>query len=306
MPTLEGTPSAARAAPARPDPDTILGFAWFPSNRDRGVTYATYVSELAQKAQRESWDDPTNPNVGNNEVLTSYLHFTFRRLKEEGKIVFVEARPASDGAQALPAAAAFNTGLFTENYEQIFAYFEKNTRPGMQDWVFRGWHLESDRALRRFDGMEVKPARYFEKPADLIYNPDWLLIPDLDHILDDNAGRFPEWLRDDAFKRRIFLQGAIQDAEKRVRINWRTAVPQYYFPPTGAPGHIQLLLPLSLTKAGRTDLALVVDPQERSYRANTALPLNLAYKNARLISRQETEWLGTASTGPQVPNPQAG
>ena len=87
-------------------------------------------------------------------------------------------------------------------------------------------------------------------------------------------------------------------------MNWKTAVPQYYFG-AGArgAGRIQLLLPLCLMEPDRTDLALVVDKDksELKYRAYTVLTLSMAYKNARLISRQDSEWLGSAAVGPSVP-----
>ena len=54
---------------------------------------------------------------------------------------------------------------------------------------------------------------------------------------------------------------------------------------------IQLLLPLCLNQPDRADLALVVDKVGNSYRGNTVLTLDMAYRNARLITRPDSDWL---------------
>ncbi|MBK6781771.1 MAG: DUF3825 domain-containing protein [Gemmatimonadetes bacterium] len=139
-----------------------------------------------------------------------------------------------------------------------------------------------------------KPARYFDKPGDLLYDPDVELIPNLDHILDDNVDRYPVDLQGNTHRRRMMLQGAVAEAAKRAQMNYKVAVPQFYFGFEGSgSGRIQLLLPLSFEDPRRADLALVVEREERVYRGFTVLPLDLAYKNARLIARPEGEWLPT-------------
>jgi hypothetical protein len=81
-------------------------------------------------------------------------------------------------------------------------------------------------------------------------------------------------------------------AEKRAPINYKIAVPQFYFGRDGAePGRTQLLLPLCFEGPAQADVALVVDRADKPYHAFTVLPLDLAYKNARLIAKPETEWL---------------
>lgn len=137
-----------------------------------------------------------------------------------------------------------------------------------------------------------RAARYFDRPAELIYDPDLELIPNLDHILDENVDRYPADLPDNSHKRRIMLQGAVAEGAKRAQMNYKVAVPQFYFGHEGSePGRIQLLLPLSFNDPSRADLALVVERAEQSYRAFTVLPLDRAYNNARLIAKPETDWL---------------
>lgn len=93
----------------------------------------------------------------------------------------------------------------------------------------------------------------------------------------------------------MMLQGAVAEAGKRAQMNYKVAVPQFYFGHGGAgPGRIRLLLPLCFESPARADLALVVEREERAYRAFTVLPLEKAYSNARLIARPESDWLPVA------------
>lgn len=84
------------------------------------------------------------------------------------------------------------------------------------------------------------------------------------------------------------IEEAIKFAQKRVRWNFKTAIPIYY------PGQkqISLLLPLSLTEEERIDIALVLEATDKgAYIAHTILTLEMAYTNARLITRPDSDWL---------------
>jgi hypothetical protein len=270
------TTSTPATGPAQPlDDSDLLKFAWFPR------TFEDALRELAGRAQQETWEtDPTTPL----NVLSSYARYTFKRLAQEGKLV---TSVDNHGLEVI----SFNTGLFTDNYEAIFALLEKNQNPGRQPWVFKDWLVESDWRLDWFSS-RAKPARYFDEPADLIYNPDLLVVANLDHILDDNADRYPADLRANRHRRRMMLQSAIAEAGKRAQMNYKVAVPQFYFGRAGGDrGWMQLLLPLCFDDPRRADLALVVDRADGVYRAFTVLALDMAYRNARLIARPESDWL---------------
>lgn len=262
----------------------LFGFAWMPARSadvPSNKIYESRLRELADRAQPERWSfDADQPLV----ILGNYLRYTFKRLFQERKI-----EEGTDSARG--KVAAFNTGLFTPNYESIHAFFEANKDPARQPWVLKEFVAESDRRLAFFAN-KPRVARYFDKPAELIYDPDRQLIPNLDHILDENLDRYPADLRDNPHRRRMILQGAVAEAGKRAQMNYKVAVPQFYFGHEGAePGRIQLLLPLCFESPTRADLALVVEREERAYRAFTVLPLDRAYNNARLIAKPETDWL---------------
>jgi hypothetical protein len=253
----------------------LFRFAVFP-------TYLNSIKYLAEDlADDEEWDfsDNSTPTFS---IFKNYLESTFRRLQHERKIVFT----------ADNKFACFNTGLVTDNLEDIYAFFEeyKNPRPGFTTpYCFKAFLRKSDnQILRHFSHNLPDVANYFEKPELLIFNPKCELVPQIDHIIRDNISRFPSHLQsaDDANLRR-HLHGEIEEVRKKVRTNYKIAIPQYY------DGKIQLLLPLCLTPGSpNPDLAMVVHKiNDSMYTARTCLTLKMAYNNARLIVKPQSNWL---------------
>ncbi len=246
----------------------LYDFAYIPKIDDR-------LSELERLSLAENWNYRHTPNPRPLPILFSYLHYTFIRLEEEGKVAITPERDK----------AAFNCGLVTENQEDIYAVFYPNKTPP-PDWYFRGFFKRNAHELMDFSPLPP-PANYFMEPAELIYDTRLELRPDIDHIIDENIDRFPESLKEmnDNHRLRITFEGAINDAVQRVRRNYKAAVPQYY------QGRIQLLLPMYLTDRTHADLALVVYKQGNVYRASTCLTLDMAYNNARLLAKLDADWL---------------
>lgn len=96
---------------------------------------------------------------------------------------------------------------------------------------------------------------------------------------------------DRLFKRlRRSVSEAVDAAKRRVRWNFRTAVPSYY----PRMNTMSLLLPLCLVDEGRADAALVVQLMPSgNYQGQTILTMEQAYMNARLIYRPDSDWLTT-------------
>ena len=94
---------------------------------------------------------------------------------------------------------------------------------------------------------------------------------------------------DKIFRRlRSRMEDAIEIALKRVRWNFRTAIPCYF--PKG--NCMSLMLPLCLEDDSKTDAALVVQKNPSgSYQGQTVLRLEQAYLDARLICRPNMDWL---------------
>ena len=252
----------------------LFDFAFIPSY-DKTIRY------LATIADNENWDFPDDYSYTEkrNTILRSYLEHTFRRIKQENKIAYT---PGDD-------FACFNTGLVTKNLEEIYALFGRNQMPGRQPYVFNGFYKKSNSELiEKFGSNLPDSANYLSEPEKLIYNPHLNLIWQIEHIINDNIDRFPPELRscsDDELRMRV--EGAIQEARKRVRLNYRLAIPQYF------NGEIQMLLPINLTDGStRPDMALAVRRlDETTYTARTCLTLKMAYNNARLIHKPQNNWL---------------
>ena len=87
----------------------------------------------------------------------------------------------------------------------------------------------------------------------------------------------------------LAIEGATKFLKQKVMRNYRTAIPQWYFPEQ----KIQLLLPLCIMAPGTADLALVADKDKagKVYRIRTALSMNMAYINARLVTKPDRDWL---------------
>jgi hypothetical protein len=270
-------------AGAQPASDDLFSLVWFPSSE--------WASDLAATALPETWDDDDS---GRHHILTSYLRYYTRRVIVEG--LWAEAT-SPKGRKV----AAFNTGLLSKHFEPIYAMFEGNHNTGRQPWVHKEWASPSSPRLRDFEGQELREAVFFNEPGEVVYDPRLPIVPNLEHIIDDNVDRYPDALRESAHLRRAALESAIRVAGAKARTNWRLAAPQFYWPATDPVGRVQLLLPLSLIDPEKVDLALVVDrapayaddprPDGASYRAYTVLPLEWAYRNARLVTRPEAYWL---------------
>jgi hypothetical protein len=84
------------------------------------------------------------------------------------------------------------------------------------------------------------------------------------------------------------LDDALRLAIKRVKWNYKTAIPMYF--PT--QNIMSLLLPLAMVNDNQVDIALVTEKtQSGSYLGHTILPLDWAYSNARLVCRPDRDWL---------------
>lgn len=282
------------------------------------------LSKLADAALHEAWTfKKEDSDAHQYPILRSYLLYTFYRLKTEGKIL-------EDREKGI---AAFNTGLVDSTYEPIYACFSPSTidAPWRFEAFCRAGTKQWGKLLVRAFNPLPQRAEYFHRKEDLLFDSSKPLQRDVDHILLDNMERLPEEfleeelrgcsaaldcigeasenedesarktiydrlreiVRDDPrLKRRLInrLDDAIEVARKRVEWNFKTAVPAFY----PAKNTMSLLLPLDLTDNECPDVALVVELVESgAYMGQTILTMEMAYNNARLISRPDSDWLNT-------------
>lgn len=235
--------------------------------------------------------------------MRNYLYYTFARLKTEER-VYGEKRIVTSIAEikfkdpitkkvAVENAdvACFNTGLATNYQEEIFAYFKKNKFQKSRldpNWYLVKFIKSSDSEMKHF---ESKPewANYFkdlDSISEILYDPNLSHDLKYEHILKDRQSRFPASIKDlsdDALN--ALLDSGLEKARRRVRRNYKAAVPQYY------NGKLQLLLPLCLVSNDKADLALSVEKDGKRYISRTVLELEWAYSNARLLAKPDREWL---------------
>lgn len=209
----------------------------------------------------------------NNIILKNYLKYTAKKLEEENKIL-----TTSD-------YCIMNTGLFTPYYEPIYIYAEENIAESEPDWYFKMFATPYDLGNL---GITYLPERanYFEDTGLLVFDSNCKINVQFKHIYDDddNRARIPQQILDSKNIHSIF-KGAIDTMIKKVTANYKIAVPQYF------NGKIQLLLPLCLVDEDIPDLALVVTKRNNVYQGHTCITLEMAYNNARLIARPESNWL---------------
>lgn len=238
---------------------------------------------LAALAEPEDWtlqDDLTpGPEPRRLSLLENYLRYTFARLTEQDRVAY-GLQPSGQ------RVAAFNTGLVTPNQEEIYGFYcaAEGAEDG-REWRFVDWTKASDNRLSGAFAERPQLAGYWDDPAVLFYDVRRPLILDWDHFVADNLHRYPDIFRDQPALARAATMAAVEVAKQRVARNYKTAVPQYH------RGEVQLLLPLSLDGSGQAQLALVVRRAGHEYVGETVLPLAVAIKNARLLSRPDRDWL---------------
>lgn len=236
--------------------------------------YNQRIQELANMALEEFWNFKGRTDYS---ILKNYLKYTFNKIQEEGNILKEKSY------------FIFNTGLFDKYYNQIYvrAIEDSSQSSGKR---FKDFCTKYELLL---DGIvnDPKRANYFSNPDELVFDWHYKININFKHILEDeeNRKRLPQVILNAKQPERE-LNGAIQESIKRVTANYKLAVPQYF------NGRIQLLLPLYFENSSTPSLALVLskvsdDKNNTEYLGHTCLTMDMAYYNARLITKPESNWL---------------
>jgi len=246
------------------------------------ATWAPTLSELAER--KEQWNYTNQPSKDRFVILRSYIKYTYLRQRElDGHLV-----KSNDDEHM-----AFNTGLVTDFQEEIFALFKRRSGSSGPLWRLKGFEKASSHAFSMVIGGSLPPlAWYYNSPEQLVYNTDFPLRVNVEHVPHD-PDRFPASLSSFSPEDLAGLVNAkAPEAIERVRRNYKTAIPQFYRDGTSGQGKMQLLLPIGLVRRDQVELALAVDRLDSGvYLGKTVLTLDWAYNNARLITRPDTDWL---------------
>lgn len=287
------------------------------------VHIPTMLEDLARLALPEVWDAPGRTE-DSNAILLSYLKYTFVRLRREGKV----CEDLDRGVAAFHTGLVDERyepiyAMFEPNHNQTFSQKWK-----LNGFCIAGEDSTGKRLVASFNPLP-EPATYFRSLHDMFYDigaPEPIM--DYEHILLENVDRLPkeflleyctldstmaDFIRktpyelgmsadaynselarrirtDMRYYRRLLgrFKEAVSIALRRVRWNYKTAIPMYY----PVRNIMSLLLPLSLVEEGQADVALVVERLENgNYLGHTILTLQMAYNNARLVCRLESDWL---------------
>ena len=231
--------------------------------------YNQNIEDLVAMALPEKWNFP---DESGNQILKNYLGKTLERLQEENKVVITDS------------FLVFNTGLFTCNYESIYLVAEKPKKESIKrEWVFKEFCTEYDLDSTDISDLPQR-ANYFTDPSLLLFNWNYPVRVQYGHILEDNKNRLPKSTIDSHMKVQL-LTCTIDPSIKKVIANYKLAVPQYY------DGKIQLLIPLYFEDDNKPDLALTVTKKNGYYQGHTCITLDMAYNNARIIAKPESNWL---------------
>lgn len=258
-------------------------FAHFPWNEDKGENWETPFSKLAIIAKPDIWNFTNKKFQIEGQkypILRNYLNYTFLRLQQEDKISF-----SSDGKRA-----CFNTGLQTPTEKEIYATFYKNKCSQEQKkpaWTLYAFVDSYSSDLKDFTPLP-KIAKFIIDASDLVFDLSYNFEINIEHIISENGDRFPKIFHENERLAMTAIQLATEISKEKIRRNFKLAIPLWYH------DKIQLLLPLNLLHSdGAADLALVADKDEsrKIYRIKTAMTMDMAYVNARLIGKPDRDWL---------------
>lgn len=255
-------------------------FAHFGYGRDE--TRETPYERLAKLAKPEDWNfqrPEFKRAMRRFPILIGYLNHTFRRLQEQDKIVYSESGDR----------ACFNTGLQTPFEKDVYATFFRNRHAQERkqpDWKLYGFFDSYSKALTDFRPLP-DIATYIDNASDLVFDTNYKIEVNYEHLFNENRDRLPDVLKDEPMLAISAIQGAMGLLKNKVNRNYKLAIPHWY------RGRIQLLLPLNLTNEHEADLALVAERDQSAslYRIRTVLTMDMAYMDARLITRPDRDWL---------------
>lgn len=247
----------------------LFDFAWFKGG------YETAINGLRKIAIQEEWGE-------NNKYLKSYIEYRFK--------ITIEKYPELLSFTEDKSKACFNTGLLTRSWRDIYAYFEKKPVTFKDNdkeipycfvaFADSNHHFASKTLPDAINFFTTAEDIYFDASLEIKYNEK--------HILKDNLDRFPEKYKGLPLNNMDMLfQGFIANLKKRIQRNYRTAIPQWY------NGSLCFLLPIFFEDytLDKPDLLLTCTKKQDYYWIATCLTPEMAYRNARIIAKPESDWL---------------
>jgi len=283
-------------------------------------SWSSFLAELADKAIYEEWDFANSPDK-DHHILIQYIKYTFYRLTRENKV-----RISHDG-QFAAFNTGLVDDHYDDLYACFVPNSGSETKWKFSGFCTAASRGLGKLLVNYFNPLPQPPC-YIKRNEDLIFDLSKPIHPDFDHIIIDNIRRLPLSFLEDQFndcpeaqelvqklytadhynknalyeqlkeliadnsKLFIRIQNRIKDsielARKRVRWNYKTAIPSYY-PKNDS---MSLMLPLCLSDEENADVALAVElTPSGNYQGQTILTIPQAYIDARLLCRLSSDWL---------------
>ena len=289
-------------------------------------SWQNFLSQLSEIALPEPWDSDPKRN-GRYYVLKKYIQYTFYRLLQEDKICISKDHKFAAFNTGLvnhhydDIYACF---VAHPKHSRVEWKFESFAIAGIRGKDGYGKMLTSyfDPLPQVPKYVDKKEDLIYDLDKELLTDYEHIIVDNLRRLPkgylkeccygDESAlkliarlyktksgseeqklafGELSQYIagNDKVFRRlRSRMEDAIEIALKRVRWNFRTAIPCYF--PKG--NCMSLMLPLCLEDDSRTDAALIVQKNPSgSYQGQTVLRLEQAYLDARLICKPNTDWL---------------
>lgn len=255
----------------------LFKFAYVPSVCEQ-------MNMLSLLADPEPWSfaDPAENKASNPEttILELYINETFKERATEYNACAPEER--DNIILTRDKFCCFHTGLYTSDFQSIFAYFGPNRNPsGIAPWYFVGFQTESSPALQGINPLPRAHRRTLPP-----FDTSLKLRINTAHILKNpkTAERLPPFLRD-YWNPSLLLETAIEYGCRKTLIDPLSIVS---CPRINQPCY---LMPLYITQPDKPDIVAVIEPMDGYNHVRTCLTPKQAYLYARLHARPAVEWL---------------
>ena len=252
-----------------------------------------FVTELYNKLMdKENWAKD------NGKWLLEYIKGlvicidNYRKLRRKDNNGYV----LSDGGKKM----LFNTGLIDTYGNFIYVIdHTASTRTNFEKRVLTIVKSKSSLLDEGFtlDKIKVMPKRFkfVSDNRDLVFNStmdefDLIDTEHLNHIINERRSRFPEKYANESCKNLADkIKISIEQAIEMQEVNYKYIVPMYNL----ATQEIEFLIPMHLdtTYGQKPELCIIVAKKNGLWKIFTIISSDLAYSNARLISKVCTTWL---------------
>lgn len=259
--------------------DKRSAIAKFSNNR----YWDPHIASLAALAKEENWSY-SNFDTEPLPLLKNYFMHTFEHVFDQDRIGYF-MNPHNGMAYG-----CFHTGLISRRNEDIYAVFVKDTKKAgstfaKHDWIFSRF-TDSWVNLLLLCGRTPLPASYHCTRGFDSFDPSLEIRSVVDVILEHQKNALPKsfLLQGDGYCA-VMVTKAIDYTLNLLKSGKIIPVAKYFY------GSIEFVAPLWF-EGKQSGMALVIKrSHDNYYFANNLIPLDIAYKNARLLGPVDSEWL---------------